>query len=90
MIHRYHVILSHYGSWLPNDPHEGHVGQRLRPLTSSFPASSFPASLTWSEFVASRQLARFGKPTRHLEQRTLAQLSDEELAMRDAMRKALR
>ena len=115
MIHRYHVILPHYGSWLPNDPHEGHVGQRLRPLTSSFPASSFPASsfpassfpassfpassfpassfpasLTWSEFAASRQLARFGKTTRHLEQRTLAQLSDEELAMRDAMRRALR
>ena len=66
MIHGYHVILPHYGFWLPNDPRG-----------------------SCSEFVASWELARFGKTTRHLEQRTLAQLSDEELALRDAMRKAL-
>ena len=66
MIHGYHVILPHYGFWLPNDPRG-----------------------SCSEFVASWELARFGKTTRHLEQRTLAQLSDEERALRDAMRKAL-
>ena len=66
MIHGYHVILPHYGFWLPNDPRG-----------------------SCSEFVASWELARFGKTTRHLEQRTLAQLSDEELALRDAMRKEL-
>ncbi len=67
MIHGYHVILPHYGFWLPNDPRG-----------------------SWSEFVASWELARFGTTTRHMEQRTLAQLSDEELATRDSMRKALR
>ena len=66
MIHGYHVILPHYGFWLPNDPRG-----------------------SWSLFVASWELARFGKTTRHLEQRTLAQLTDEELKQRDAMRKAL-
>ena len=66
MIHGYHVILPHYGFWLPNDPRG-----------------------SWSLFVARWELARFGKTTRHLEQRTLAQLSDEELAQRDAIRNAL-
>jgi REP element-mobilizing transposase RayT len=66
MIHGYHVILPHYGFWLPNDPRG-----------------------SWSEFVGSWELAKFGETTRHLEQRTLAQLTDEELAQRDAMRAAL-
>lgn len=66
MIHGYHVILPHYGFWLPNDP----LG-------------------SWSLFVARWELARFGKTTRNLEQRTLAQLSDDELAERDAIRDAL-
>ena len=66
MIYGYHVILPHYGFWLPNDPRG-----------------------SWSLFVARWELARFGKTTRHLEQRTLAQLSDEELAHRDAIRNEL-
>lgn len=66
MIHGYHVILPHYGFWLPNDPRG-----------------------SWSLFVARWELARFGETTRHLEQRTLAQLSDEELAHRDSIRRAL-
>ena len=66
MIHGYHVILPHYGFWLPNDPRG-----------------------SWSLFVACWELVRFGKSTRHLEQRTLAQLSPEELAQREAARKAL-
>lgn len=44
---------------------------------------------SWSEFVASWELARFGETTRNLEQRTLSQLSDEELAHREAAQKAL-
>jgi len=67
MIHGYHVILPHYGFWLPNDPRG-----------------------SWSVFVARWELARFGKTTRNLEQRTLAQLSPEELAEREAMRAALK
>ncbi len=67
MVHGYHVILPHYGFWLPNDPRG-----------------------SWSLFVASWEIARFGKTTRHLDQRTLAQLSADELAQRDAARKALR
>ncbi|EMI54922.1 hypothetical protein RSSM_03642 [Rhodopirellula sallentina SM41] len=45
---------------------------------------------SWSQFVASWELACFGETTRHLEQRTLAQLTDEELAHREAARKALK
>ena len=67
MVHAYHVILPHYGFWLPNDPRG-----------------------SWSLFVASWELVRFGKTTRYLEQRTLAQLTPEEIALRDAARKALR
>ena len=66
MVHGYHIILPHYGFWLPNDPRG-----------------------SWSEFVASWELARFGETTRHLDQRTLASLSAEELAVREAARKAL-
>ncbi len=66
MIHGYHVILPHYGFWLPNDPRG-----------------------SWSLFVARWEIVRFGKTTRHLEQRTLAQLTAEEVALRDATRKAL-
>ena len=65
MVHGYHIILPHYGFWLPNDPRG-----------------------SWSLFVARWEIARFGKTTRHLEQRTLAQLSEEEMAQRVAARKA--
>ena len=67
MIHGYHVIIPHYGFWLPNDPRG-----------------------SWSEFVASWELVRFGKTTRHLEQRTLAQLTDEERRLREEMQSALK
>ena len=67
MVHAYHLILPHYGFWLPNDPRG-----------------------SWSEFVASWEIALFGKTTRHLQQRTLAMLSPDELALRDAARKALK
>ncbi|MCC6511875.1 MAG: hypothetical protein IT423_22440 [Pirellulaceae bacterium] len=66
MIHGYHVILPHYGFWLPNDPRG-----------------------SWSEFVASWELARFGTTTRHMDQRTLAQLTEHEIALRDEMRQNL-
>lgn len=66
MIHGYHIIIPHYGFWLPNDPRG-----------------------SWSQFVASWELAKFGETTRHQEQRTLAQLTAEELTQRDAMRAAL-
>lgn len=65
MIHGYHVIIPHYGFWLPNDPRG-----------------------SWSKFVASWELLRFGKTTRHLEQRTLGQLTDEERRLREEMQKA--
>ncbi|OYP35487.1 transposase [Rhodopirellula sp. MGV] len=67
MVHGYHLILPHYGSWLPNDPRG-----------------------SWSELVASWEIARFGETIRHLERRTLAMLSPQELALREAARKALR
>ena len=66
MIHGYHVIMPHYGFWLPNDPRG-----------------------SWSQFVARWELARFGRTTRNLQQRTIAQLSDQEVALREAARKAL-
>jgi REP element-mobilizing transposase RayT len=67
MVHGYHVILPHYGFWLPNDPRG-----------------------SWSDLVYRWELVRFGKSTRHLEQRNLAQLSVEELAQREAARAALK
>lgn len=67
MVHGYHIVLPHYGFWLPNDPRG-----------------------SWSEFVASWEIARFGDTTRHLEQRTLAMLSADELALRAAARQVLR
>ena len=54
MVHGYHVILPHYGFWLPNDPRG-----------------------SWSDLVYRWELVRFGRSTRHLEQRKLAQLSVE-------------
>ena len=66
MVHGYHIVLPHYGFWLPNDPRG-----------------------SWSDFVASGEIARFGKTTRHLEQRTLAMLSADELALREAARQSL-
>jgi REP element-mobilizing transposase RayT len=67
MVHGYHIVLPHYGFWLPNDPRG-----------------------SWSEFVASWEIARFGDTTRHLEQRTLAMLSADELALRESARQVLR
>ena len=66
MVYGYHIVLPHYGFWLPNDPRG-----------------------SWSEFVGCWEIARFGKSTRHLEQRTLAMLTPEELALREAARLAL-
>ncbi|MBL8889166.1 MAG: transposase [Planctomycetaceae bacterium] len=67
MVHGFHVIIPHYGFWLPNDPRG-----------------------SWSEFVESWELARFGKTTRNLKRRTLEQLTENELIQRDEMRKALK
>jgi REP element-mobilizing transposase RayT len=67
MIHGYHVILPHYGFWLPNDPRG-----------------------SWSEFVGSWELVKFGRSTIQLDQRTVAQLTEQEQQQRDAMRKALK
>jgi REP element-mobilizing transposase RayT len=39
---------------------------------------------SWSDYVARWELARFGKSTKLLEQRTLSHLSPQELAMREA------
>jgi REP element-mobilizing transposase RayT len=44
---------------------------------------------SWSGFVASWEIAKFGKTTRALEQRKLSQLSPEELAQRESARTAL-
>jgi REP element-mobilizing transposase RayT len=66
MIYGYHVILPHYGFWLPNDPRG-----------------------SWSEFVGSWELARFGETTQHPPQRNVAQLSADEIALREQMRAAL-
>ena len=66
MVYGYHIVLPHYGFWLPNDPRG-----------------------SWSEFVGCWEIARFGESTRHLEQRTLAMLTPEELALREAARQAL-
>jgi len=66
MVHGYHIVLPHYGFWLPNDPRG-----------------------SWSDFVASWEIARFGQTTRHLERRTLAMFSVDELAVREAARQAL-
>lgn len=67
MVHGYHVILPHYGFWLPNDPRG-----------------------SWSSFVHRWELVRFGRSTRHLEQRTLAHLTEKELAQREAARANLK
>ena len=67
MIHAYHVIVPHYGFWLPNDPRG-----------------------SWSEFVGSWELARFGTTTRRLERRSLARLSEQERVCRDKMRESLK
>lgn len=45
---------------------------------------------SWSDFVAAWELAKFGKTTRHLPQRTLAQLADFERARLDEMRTVLK
>jgi REP element-mobilizing transposase RayT len=66
MVHGYHLILPHYGFWLPNDPRG-----------------------SWSLFVARWELVCFGKTTRCLDQRSLVQLSSQEIAQRDAQRKEL-
>lgn len=45
---------------------------------------------SWSDFVSRWELIRFGTSTRHLEQRTLAQLDSLELARRAAAQAALK
>ncbi len=67
MIHGYHIILAHYGFWLPNDPRGSH-----------------------SEFVASWEIARFGKTTQKLEQRRLDQISEAERSQRKSAQTALK
>lgn len=44
---------------------------------------------SWSDFVARWELLRYGESTRKFEQRTLAQLTVQELAIREAARAAL-
>jgi len=41
-------------------------------------------------FMARWELVRFGKTTRHLKQRALEQMTPQEIALRDAARKALK
>ena len=67
MIHGYHLVLPHYGFWLPNDPRG-----------------------SWSTFVGSWELARFGTTTRHLEQRTVSQLTEEETQQRKLLQQSLK
>ena len=67
MIHGYHVVLPHYGFWLPNDPRG-----------------------SWSDFVHRWELVRFGSSTRSLDQRRLDQLTEAELAVREAARNSLK
>ena len=45
---------------------------------------------SWSEFVYSWELVKFGEATKSVDQRKLAKLSDEELTQREAARRALR
>lgn len=66
MIHGYHVIIPHYGFWLPNDPRG-----------------------SWSNMVGSWELTLFGKTTRDLQRRTVAQLTEKEKYQRDLARKSL-
>jgi len=45
---------------------------------------------SWSQFVGRWELARFGKPRRTPDRRTLRELSDAERRQRDAARAALK
>lgn len=45
---------------------------------------------SWTDFVASWEIAKFGQTTRALQQRKLTQLSAEEKAQRDAAQRALK
>jgi len=66
MVRWYHLILSAYGFWLPNDPRG-----------------------SWSEFVGSWELYRFGSATRTSEKRSLAH-ERHDVAQRLAAKKALK
>ena len=66
MVHGYHIILSAYGFWLPNDPRG-----------------------SWSEFVRSWELSRFGEATKVDHGRSVARVPhdrDLRLAAKQALK----
>jgi REP element-mobilizing transposase RayT len=65
MVHWYHLIITTYGFWLPNDPRG-----------------------SWSEFVASWELYKFGPATKTSEKRSLAH-DPHDVALRRAAKQAL-
>lgn len=66
MVHGYHLILSAYGFWLPNDPRG-----------------------SWSNFVCSWELARFGEATKVDHSRSVA-AKPHDRALRLAAKQALK
>ncbi len=63
MVLGYHVVITGYGFWLPNDPRG-----------------------SWSEFVRSWELLRFGKATKVDTRRSVASVPDDQIARRAAKR----
>src|SRR5438876_942853 len=61
MVHWYHLIMTAYGFWLPNDPRG-----------------------SWSDFVGSWELFRFGRATKTTESRSLARVPHDRAARRAA------
>ena len=57
MVRWYHLIMTAYGFWLPNDPRG-----------------------SWSEFVASWELYKFGAATKTNEKRSLARDPHDKIA----------
>jgi hypothetical protein len=66
MVRWYHVILTAYGFWLPNDPRG-----------------------SWSEFVASWELYKFGPATKVSDKRSYAH-DPHDVALRRAAKRALK
>jgi REP element-mobilizing transposase RayT len=66
MVRWYHLIMTAYGFWLPNDPRG-----------------------SWSDFVGSWELFKFGPPTKTSEKRSLAH-DPHDVAQRLAAKKALK
>jgi REP element-mobilizing transposase RayT len=66
MILAYHIIMTAYGFWLPNDPRG-----------------------SWSDFVASWELLRYGKATKTNERRSLAR-DPHDVQLRLAAKRALK